>query len=243
MNQANEQVLERIRALLAMAADTSSPHEASIAAGRARKLMDQHQVDLADLKESNGFGFANIDKEYRFFPKWKSILSVAVARLNDCKSILSHKYKSSNKSYSYQLVFQGFEADVAVAEAMYDYLTKAVDRLCGKYIEPLGYTRYPARLGDAYKKGAALELVRRLEELLKERTAEVKMSSGTSLVVFKMAQVEAEFGKAIYKRADLVSCKGDDVLNAKYQGMLDAKKISLASQLGDAAVEPDRRVG
>lgn len=243
MNQGNEQILERIRTLLAMAADTSSPHEASIAAGRARKLMDQHQVELEDLKESNGFGFQKVDKEYRFMPQWKSILSVAIAELNDCTTVLAHTYKSSNRSYAYQIVYQGFEADVAVAVAMYDYLTQTVDRLCQRYIEPLGYTRYPAKLGDAYKKGASLELCRRLREILAQRTAEVKMSSGTSLVVFKMAQVEAEFGKPRYKDTKLVSRAGMDVELAKYQGGEDAKRISLASQLGDAAVEPSRGVG
>ncbi len=58
MNEQNLEIIERVRKLLSMAVDTSSPHEAAIAASRARKLMDKHQIDLADLiDESTGFGF------------------------------------------------------------------------------------------------------------------------------------------------------------------------------------------
>lgn len=57
-----EKILETIRKLLRMAGDAGSPNEAAIAAGRARKLMDKYRVSLSDLKESNGFGFANVEK-------------------------------------------------------------------------------------------------------------------------------------------------------------------------------------
>lgn len=233
MNEANEKILERVRTLLAMAGDTSSPHEASIAAGRARKLMDQHQIDLADLKESNGFGFANVDQEYRFPPKWKDILAVAVAQYNDCKVIKTRKWKSTNNSYTFQLVFQGYESDIQVAVALYDYLTATVDRLCQKYIATLGYDRYPAKIGDAYKKAASTELCNRLRVMTKERTEDMQlqMSTGMSLVIFKMQQVEAEFGKAKYCAVALKSRSGGDVWDAQARGRADAKNVAIHQQV------------
>lgn len=226
-----DKIIDRVRKLLRMAADTSSPNEAAIAAGRARKLMDQHQISLDDLRESNGFGFTKVGKDYRFMPVWKAILSVAVAQFNDCKAILSHEWKTSNASYTKRVMFQGFEADVAVAAAMYDYLTSTIDRLCARYIAELGYTKYPAKLGDAYKKAAASELCNRLRKMQAEREQELKTSTGTSLVVFKMAQVEAEFGKADYKNTFLVSRRDAETFAAQRRGREDGASISLSTQI------------
>jgi hypothetical protein len=224
----DDKIIERVRALLSMAGDASSPHEASIAAGRARKLMDVHQIELADLSDkSTGFGFRNVDQEYRFPPKWKDILVVAIAKYNDCVAIKTRKWKSTNNSYTFQLVFQGYESDVEVASAMYDYLTATVDRLCGKYISTLGYNRYPAKIGDAYKKAASNELCQRLGAMGKEREADVKMSDGRSLVLVKMHAVEAEFGVAKYSNVSLKSRQDRDVWDAQHQGRQDAKNIAI----------------
>ena len=233
MNEVNEKIIERVKALLAMAGDTSSPHEASIAAGRARKLMDAHQITLADLKDSTGFGFANVDQEYRFPPAWKDILAVAVAVYNDCKCIKTRKWKSTNNSYTFQLVFQGYESDVQVAVSLYDYLTRTIDRLCQRYIATLSYSRYPAKLGDAYKKAASTEICNRLRIMTKERTEDLQlqMSSGTSLVIFKMKQVEAEFGAAKYTASRLVSRRGHDVEEAKARGRIDGRSVQIHQQV------------
>lgn len=249
MNEANEKVLERVRALLAMAADTSSPNEAAIAAGRARKLMDSHQISLDDLKESNGFGFRNVDKEYRYMPMYRDWLTVAVAKMNDCKAIKTHKYKSSNNSYTYQIVFQGYEADVQLAVHMYDYLVSAIDRLCSVYLQPImaamTIPRYPAKLGDAFKKAASHELCTRLRTMQKERedTLQVKhdpATPGTSLVVFKMAAVEAEFGKAKYVTKSITKRHyGEDVDSARAKGREAGRSINLDRQI-DAPADHKR---
>lgn len=237
MNQDIEKILDKIRKLLRMAADTSSPNEAAIAAGQARRLMDKHQVTLDDLRESNGFGFSKVDKAYRFMPVWKNILSVAVAKFNDCKASIAHEWMTTNNSYSKRLMFQGFEADVAVATAMYEYLVEAIDRLCAKYIAELGYTKYPAKLGDAYKKACADTLCQRLAALQKEREEELKTSTGTALVVFKMAQIEAEFGKPSYRSTKLASRRDTETFMAQRRGRSDGESISLAPQVkGSQAV-------
>lgn len=238
MNEANEKILERVRALLAMAADTSSPHEAAIAAGRARKMMDTHQINLDDLKGSNGFGFKNVDKEYRCIPLYRDWLAVAVAKVNDCKCIRSHTYKSTNASYAYQLVFQGYEADVQLAVHMYDYLVGAIDRMCAAYLRPVmaaeGLTRYPAKLGDAFKKSASSELCARLKAMLKERTDElmIKHTPGTSLVIFKMAAVEAEFGEVQYVTKGVARrYHGENVDDARRKGAEAGRSINLDRQI------------
>jgi hypothetical protein len=233
---ATDKIIERIRQLLAMAADTSSPHEASIAAGRARKLMDAHQVDLDDLKdESTGFGFLKVDKAYRFMPYWKDVLCVAIAIFNDCKSIKSHEWRvEGSNSYTYRLMFQGFEHDVIIAAAMYDYLTVTVDRLCAAYMKELALGKSLTKISDAYKKAAAHTLIDRLKEMQKEREQVNRSSTGTSLVLFKMAQVEEHFGGAKYIMKRAVVTKADAaVYRAKERGAKDGAAISLERQLED----------
>lgn len=231
---ADDKIIERVKALLAMAGDSSSPHEASIAAGRARKLMDQHQVQLSDLKDDGGFGFREIDKEYRYMPQYRNWLTVGVATYNDCKSIQTRKYKSANASYTYQIVFQGYENDVCCAEAMYDYLCDIIDRLCAAYIEPMGYTRYPAKIGDAFKKAASMELCARLKQMTKERTQDVALlalETGTSLVLYKMAAVEAEFGKAAYVVKKTRSRLDDQTIHAGAAGRKAGASMNLHREM------------
>ncbi len=228
----NEQIIDRIRNLLRMAEDTSSPHEAAIAAGRARKLMDMHQIEMSDLKEeATGFSFAKAGKSYRCMPKWKDILSVAIGELNDCRVCLSHEYKTINKSYSKTITFQGFEHDVIVCVAMYEYLIATIERLCAGYMKAEHPGTYQASIGDAYKKGISVKLCHRLEALQEERKRDFKNSAGTSLVVFKMAQVEAEFGKTNYKSTNLATPAHAAAYAAERQGRSDGDKVSLNTQL------------
>jgi hypothetical protein len=242
VNVADEVILERIRRLLDMAADTSSPHEASIAAGRARKLMDQYQVDMSDLKKQSGFGYQYAGPAYRFMPVWRDILAVAIGKLNDCRvSRHTRGEKTAKGSYTYRVMYQGYESDVAVCVAMYDYLTQTIERLCKKYMHEIGHgSHYIARIGDAYKKECAHTLCQRLQKITEERQAEVKMSDGRSLVVFKMAEVEAEFGKAEYVNKDLVTRKDAETYAAQRRGREDGEKISLAQQVDGPRADTPR---
>lgn len=238
MDDINEKLLDRVRQLLAMAGDTSSPAEASIAAGRARKLMDQHQISLEDLKEANGFGFKRAGKSYRFMPKWKDILCVAVALVNDCKVIMQSEWKVVNISYSKHVVFQGYEADVACAVAMYEYLCDAIDRLCATYIAELGYTKYPAVIGDPYKKACASEVCTRLRQMQEERKNLMIQNAvpGTALVVFKMAEVEAEFGgpqrtKTVSLAVSKKRSRQGEIYDAIIRGREDGRDMPINRQI------------
>lgn len=95
----DEKILERIRRLLAMAKDASSPNEAGIAARRAQKLIEEYNLEniesiLSDLEDDDNveeevvtkFKVAgNSKKVAKEIPIWCNRLSVAVARLFDCE--------------------------------------------------------------------------------------------------------------------------------------------------------------
>lgn len=234
-----EHILNKIRKLLSMASDVGSPNEAAIAAGQARKLMDKYQVSLDNLEESSVFDSIKVGKEYRFMPIWKGILSVSIAKFNDCRGVLSVVRTATG--HLKQVAFQGHKSDVILAAAMYDYLVSAVDRICAAYIEELGYSKYPAKIGDAYKKAAANILILRLRELQKVREGQimtgVASQCGTSLVAFKMAAVEAEFGEASYTSIKVSSRRGADVDAAKQRGANDAASINLDTQISGSTAQ------
>jgi len=96
------------------------------------------------------------------------------------------------------------------------------------------YSKYPAKIGDAYKKAAALELCARFRILQADRERDFHTPTGTSLVVIKLAQVEAEFGKATYENTKLASRKDAETFAAQRQGKADGSKISLSTQIGQA---------
>lgn len=237
-------ILERITALLNMANDVSSPAEAAIAAKRARALMDKHQVSMAEIADSEPDEFDSVPqgKAYRFMPQWKDILAVAVATFNDCICTRTNEYYAQQKHYRHRVQFKGYRSDVIVAGAMYEYLLVTIDRLCAEYIKVNHpeFDKYPAKIGDAYKKGMSRELCSRLNAMAEERKAAMQTSTGTSLMVIKQVAVEAEFGKPQYKNVSMVTRDDASAYRAHRQGKEDAHKINLSNQIEQEKCE---RVG
>ena len=172
-----EQVLSKIRKLLAMAADTSSPHEAAIAAGQARKLMDNFQVTEFDLKttEPEDFGTA-----FQVGPDelWLARLGLAMARLNDCVATMKR-----NEHGLVQMEFAGYLVDAVTAKELYLYCMAQGMRQAAKR---------RGRKAD-YLLGFATGIAQQVREILRERD-QIKTSNGTALVVAKRSLVEQRFG-------------------------------------------------
>lgn len=221
----NKNIIDRIRKLLRMAKDVSSPNEAAIAAARARKLMDQYQIQETDIVNDTEFSINSCSDSYRYTPKWKSVLSVAIANYNDC---------IANINYKGQISFKGHTIDTILAVNMYDYLTTTVDKLCKSYMKEQGYTRYVASIGNTYKIAASRELVIRLEKLLKQRQQDFVSATGTSIVLCKMNQVNSHFGPANYKlvkKNNNKIWKDEDATNAFLRGRIDGQNINLSQQV------------
>lgn len=234
MNEADTKIIERVRQLLAMAADTSSPHEAAIAAGRARKLMDKHQIDLADLKDdSTGFGFQKVDKAYRYMPEYRNWLATRVAQFNDCQAIKTTvMHENGSASYNYQLIFRGYETDAQLATSMYEYLTTTIDRLCKEYMRRVSPGYYAAKLGDAFKKSASLEVCARLEAMTTEREQLFHTSNGMALVVVKNELVTEHFGAVRYVSKPTAKQRHDsESAAARHAGREAGRSMPLQHQL------------
>lgn len=206
---------------MAMAGDVSSPNEAAIAAKRARSLMDKHQIQMHDLEEASLFGTGNAAGNARvYIPVWENMLSVAIGNYNDCLVDV----------YAGRLRFKGYDADVQVAQFMFTYMMGTAKRLCSEFMKQKGYTRYNATVGTAFKSAFTRELCIRLKILATERDA-LEYSPGQSLVVFKKAEVEAEFGTARYKESKFPVKSGKNVGDAIHAGASHGRSIPLHTEL------------
>lgn len=220
----DQTLLTRISRLLAMAADVSSPHEAAIAAQRARALMDKHQISMADVPEHAVTGEAMkqmaADRAYRAPPKWKAQLGPAIAKYNDCQC----RYDNEGA-----ISFLGYESDVMVAVSIYKYIVGAIDRLCKTYcdLQWLENDTPATSLADSFRKGAAAEIASRLNDMRREREAGMRASTATGLIVVKNQAVAQHFGEVRYVRGNQRYSDGD----AYSAGVAAGKSIGLHTQV------------
>lgn len=220
-------IKDRIAKLLAMAKDTSSPQEAAIAAERARKLMDKHQIDHFDIEEAKSeFCTMQATPAKKFPPKWKDILSVAVAKYNDCFAVGIRQ----ENGYTY-VEFRGFKEDVEMAVQMFNDLSDSCTAQCKTYMQRQGHgSYYMARVGDAFKKGWAGAVVSRIESMITEREG-LTTASGTSLMVVKFDVLAQEFGAPKYTKANFGSRGDSEARKAREMGAVAGRSHQINKQV------------
>jgi hypothetical protein len=197
-------IKDRIAKLLSMAADSSSPNEAAIAAGRARSLMDKYQVSEFDVTKKVETEFATLPAFPDFddqLDMFRAHLSVAVATYNDC--IARYEYTLLSKPRGLvkgkRVLLMGFKSDVELAAQMYARLIQNIERLRKVWFKEQGI-KYTTRLGRNFADGAVAIITQRLNAMTKERDT-VLIGTGTSLMVIKKEAVEDHFGEAKYGKA------------------------------------------
>lgn len=228
-------IKDRIAKLLRMADDSSSPNEAAIAAGRARKLMDQYQLGAIDINGEISESLVARDHG-RFFaaiPLYLQYFAVSIAKYNDCQvrfewgDVTFKKRQGERLKQGKRPCFQGYQSDVDLACEMYDRLEAAVNRLCKVYMDGLGLPKYSVKIGGAFKHGAIDEIRRRINSMLTEREALFQESSGKGLMVIKSAAVEERFGAPNYSEGKKVVVTDHETAQAHSQGRELAKRIEI----------------
>jgi hypothetical protein len=174
-----DKILERIRKLLNMAADTSSPNEAAIAAGRARKLMDQYQVTDWDLKQNKEEDFGSARTIWE--DTWHGMLGIAMAWLNDVNCRQQHGDGFLDTPH---LLFEGYLVDAVTAKELWLYLVAQAE-IQSKQVRGRK---------EPFKRGFASGVQAQVKEILKERE-KIVTSNGTALVVCKRQLVESRYGQ------------------------------------------------
>lgn len=229
MNEALDKIKVRIAKLLRMAQDSSSPEEAGIAAGRARALMDKHQLDAMDIGEQKEEFLAMAATAcLKAIPTYMSTLAVAVAQYNDCQARYENGVHAIRTHENGKYVtFLGYTSDVQLAVEMYKRLLGNINKLCKAYLKELGYDEYDAALGGQFKIGAASAIISTLKSLTAERDALVA-KAGTSLVTVKKSGVEGHFGVTKYANVKSRALTHGEQ-QAKARGWVEGSKVQVST--------------
>lgn len=220
-----DKVIEKIRKLLAMADDTASPNEALIAARRARKLMDKHQISREDIEEdeiNSQFLESVAEKETTQRKKWLLYIAMAVGQLNDCTSVVTRRPQVKYK-------FRGFKADAIVAKMTMDYLVKACERQLNES-QCVG-----ASERNFFRIGFSEEIYERAVEIKAEREKNFVSETGTALVPLKEKMVkeyfEKHFGKLRNIKTNRQRPPRDSEVDAYTQGQQAGRNTGLEKQV------------
>ncbi len=208
MNQ--EKVIKKIKKMLAMAADVSSPNEAATAAKMARALMDKYQVSELDIDTVNhsDFGQYTQNKRYKRRPYWQQTLAVYVAQFNDCIARISDGH----------LEFVGFIMDAEIAGRMFEYLLTSAAAL-SKNIRGCSERH-------CYFKGFSDQLCQRLKQL--SRTRIESESDSNALVLKKIQAVNNHFGEARYRKVKTPSRTFSDSEKKAYlSGVTHGRSVAI----------------
>lgn len=163
---------EKIRKLLELS-NSSNENEANAALAKANELMKEHNIKQSEL-ESLEFDIteAHQDTVGQHFT-WTPYLAYACAKLFDCKLVRHPDSRS--------FTFVGEDENLIMSKSMYEHLFQAWKTICGiDYKEDRPHNRQRYRKSHGY--GFATRVLKRVEELTKERREEVTESTGKDLV-------------------------------------------------------------
>lgn len=127
-------IVEKIKALLAMAASTDHQAEAEAFLAKAHALMEKHQLEAGDLETEDPIHESvGCRANGGASPDWDFQLMFAVSRFFGCKSIQWHSKKRTDGTYTvageYTMRVVGRESARITAIEMHKYLVKTVRRL------------------------------------------------------------------------------------------------------------------
>lgn len=194
-NVNRKKMLERVRKLLAMAKDASSPNEAAIAARRAKALMEQYAIDNADVLTGglspDDFIEGVATKPMVRCPVHLSVLSLAVANYCRVHSLFDWHIEPPNFKPRKVIKFQGHKDDMELARYLYTYLSNEIDRLCNRSgVKGVG----PRTI---FKKACASEIANTLRHMLQEEDVEFQADrKGKAMVLLdkKRVMLRDKFG-------------------------------------------------
>lgn len=199
-------VLERIRKLLAMSKGNSNPHEAGIAARRARALMDEYQVTEMDLTQvaPKDFGTADASLNTRNQVFEVSVLAMSIAELNDC---IIEGDRNLDNTILYR--FKGLLADAVCATEMFKWLRDDMYRYAALMAEG-------RQSRKAYRLGFAKGIQDQVRNIMRERGELKERTHGTSLVLVKAQLVTEHFGEQRCGRTRSATASDSHAYHAGY---------------------------
>ncbi len=120
-----KRLFEKIRKLLAMAEQDSSPNEAMIAAAKARALLREHNLSREDvIFNDSTVKEKRCDTERQRLNDWICRLAGVVAESFDCDHFVNSRRES--KQWNQGIVFVGVEEDSEIAGHVFNFLFRFI---------------------------------------------------------------------------------------------------------------------
>ena len=169
MTEEKESILNRIQKLLKMSTENgASENEAMLAADKAQKLLQEHNLSIADIKDDSQAEPMDSEDVEVDRDLWKGYIRNATAKLYFCKTYTTMKYDNNYKRTKI-ITFVGRKSNRMVATEMCKYFINTIDRLAAEEFREVPGSRVSInKMAHAFKQGAASKLSSRLNDRYNE---------------------------------------------------------------------------
>jgi len=169
MPEEKESVLKRIQKLLQMSIENgASENEAMLAADKAQKLLQEHNLSISDLKDDDQVEPMDSEDIEVERDLWKGYIRNATAKLYFCKTYTTMKLDKHYRRVKV-ITFVGRKSNRMVATEMCKYFINTVERLAAEEFKAVPGSRVSInKMSHAFKQGAASKLSSRLNDRYNE---------------------------------------------------------------------------
>jgi len=169
MTEEKESILNRIQKLLKMSTENgASENEAMLAADKAQKLLQEHNLSIADIKDDSQAEPMDSEDVEVDRDLWKGYIRNATAKLYFCSTYSTMKLDTHYKRVKV-ITFVGRKSNRMVATEMCKYFINTVERLADEEFKEVPGSRASInKMAHAFKQGAASKLSSRLRRRYEE---------------------------------------------------------------------------
>lgn len=237
-----ENVIRKIRALLALSRGNANENEAAEAARKAQQYLTEYNLSLSDVENTEtGKVIEDNDLMTSSSNPWRRDLGLATARLYLCDYYFKHIYVETKKRKCGYVRgdrhnFIGLVHNVVVAKEMFVYFVDTVERLAK---ESRRKEKQTHAYEHAFRHGCATRLTRRLWDRYNQQTAPPTGLLIKSNVPALYKGMDAKIGEFMEKNHTDLMVRPSRGKHSSWQGVMDGNKaadaISLDDQVGEEA--------
>lgn len=172
-----QELIDKIAKLLALAEKNNNVHEAATAAAMAQRLLTEHRLTMVDVESSQEEKIEERDPlfESKVKTTWKGVLVRAVCDANGCVGF----WHSCSWG---KMRIVGRLSDVQIVRYFYTYLEREIERLCMRAMRVQDIDAGEERIrgksqATSYKYGAACEISDRLKAEAEDAQAKASVSA------------------------------------------------------------------
>mgnify|MGYP004450789481 CR=1 FL=1 len=169
MPEEKESILKRIQKLLKMSIENgASENEAMLAADKAQKLLQEHNLSISDLKDEDQVEPMDSEDVEVDRDLWKGYIRNSTAKLYFCKTYTTMKLDKHYRKVKV-ITFVGRKSNRLVATEMCKYFINTIERLTAEEFKAVPGSRASInKMSHAFKQGAASRLSKRLNDKYNE---------------------------------------------------------------------------